>query len=185
MGQDVPRSFQEAIQGTVDTLLEFTTPGIFVYNLDRPELDIHRLTKTQSIDSHEIWYKLERGEHVDLEYYYKTLAMRGAVGYMHSVYAKVLDDFRVYPVDVANTLRSIAALVVEKQRDYGTENILFGGHHGIVLRVNDKIARAKNLTATVRDAANEPLHDTFRDWGGYALVGLMLLNGTFTLPLVD
>jgi hypothetical protein len=75
--------------------------------------------------------------------------------------------------------------VTNKQRDYGSGNILAFGHTGLVVRISDKVARINNLLERGSSGAAEPLEDAWVDLVGYSLVGLMLLDGTFTLPLAE
>lgn len=81
------------------------------------------------------------------------------------------------------TIESVVDTIISKQHDYGHQNILWGGVEGIVIRAHDKVARIRNLLA--RDVApdNESLEDSWLDIVGYALIGIMLENGTFELPL--
>lgn len=75
----------------------------------------------------------------------------------------------------------ISRLVINKQRDYGHRNILDFGETGILVRVNDKIARLKNLQG--KAAVNEPKEDSWKDLAGYSIVALMLDRGWFELEL--
>jgi hypothetical protein len=93
---------------------------------------------------------------------------------LHSVYG-------VKTVKEAATL--IARTIIRKQRDYGKNNILAFGEFGVLVRENDKIERLKNLVQNNRTAENESVGDTWLDVGGYAVIAIMLLNGTFTLPM--
>lgn len=80
----------------------------------------------------------------------------------------------------------IAELVISKQKDYGTGNILkspAGAEPGIVVRVGDKLNRLWNLLTTGQTPKNEPLEDSWKDVAGYALVALMVRRGKFELPL--
>jgi hypothetical protein len=90
------------------------------------------------------------------------------------------DSFERHCYKIASEL---ARMVIDKQRDYGTENILAFEEKGIVVRMNDKIARLKNLVWGNRIPNNETLDDTYRDLAGYSIVALMLRSGTFQLPL--
>ena len=83
------------------------------------------------------------------------------------------------------TMRETEAFVTNKQRDYGSGNILAFGHTGLVVRISDKVARIRNLEARGSEGVVEPLVDAWVDLVGYSLVGLMLLDGTFTLPLAE
>ena len=77
----------------------------------------------------------------------------------------------------------LAQLVTAKQHDYGARNILDFGEFGITVRLNDKLARLKNLIKTAEAPKNESLEDTWQDVAGYAIVALMLRRGWFELPL--
>jgi len=79
----------------------------------------------------------------------------------------------------------ILSLLISKQRDYGHNNILRFGVDGLIVRMNDKVARLENLLGNGREPANESLADTFADIIGYSVIGLMLSDGTFTLELKD
>jgi hypothetical protein len=75
--------------------------------------------------------------------------------------------------------------VISKQRDYGHGNILRSGLVGVIVRLGDKIERAKNLVATGAAPTHESLADTYMDMIGYCVLGVMLINGTFTLQLSE
>jgi len=70
-----------------------------------------------------------------------------------------------------------------KQNDYGPDNIARFSHKGLILRLHDKVARLENLVANNRAATNEPVEDTYMDIIGYSIIGLMLLDGSFFLPM--
>lgn len=94
-------------------------------------------------------------------------------------------------VDVTRerALQVAVETIIAKQHDYGHQNILWGGLQGIVLRMHDKVARIRNLEQRGAHGfmsgvpLNEPLADSYLDLVGYSLIGIMLLNGTFELPL--
>jgi hypothetical protein len=73
--------------------------------------------------------------------------------------------------------------LVTKQHDYGHENILFAGADGVLVRAHDKIARLKNLLGRGGNVAHESLRDSWMDLAGYAVIGVMLNDGTFTRRL--
>ena len=88
----------------------------------------------------------------------------------------------------------ISEVVIRKQKDYGHQNILAWGELGIKVRLSDKIARINNLyireqQALLEDksfeAQNESVVDTFTDVAGYAIIALMLKDGTFLLDLEE
>lgn len=80
-------------------------------------------------------------------------------------------------------LGEILRLIATKQNDYGPMNIWTFKHHGLVIRMNDKVARLENLASTGREAQNESVMDTFSDLVGYSIIGGMLINEYFLLPL--
>jgi len=77
----------------------------------------------------------------------------------------------------------VAEVIIAKQHDYGSDNILAFKEQGLVVRLWDKINRLKNLVWTSNDPRNESIEDTFTDIAGYAIIGLMLAEGTFTNKL--
>jgi hypothetical protein len=73
----------------------------------------------------------------------------------------------------------IVAILSDKQRKYGPDNILGFGHRGIQMRMHDKCARILNCDKfDVTDDENP-----FFDFLGYCVVGIMLERGWFELPL--
>jgi len=78
----------------------------------------------------------------------------------------------------------IAETVISKQHDYGHDNIMAFKEQGLVVRLWDKVARLKNLLWVKKESPkNESIEDTFTDIAGYAIIGLMLANDTFTNEL--
>lgn len=76
----------------------------------------------------------------------------------------------------------MVALLVRKNRDYGTENIEMTGIQGIGVRLQDKVSRLRNLTDDPTRAISvqdESIMDTLIDIMGYGLIGQMLLAGEF------
>lgn len=68
-----------------------------------------------------------------------------------------------------------AVLMDGKQQDYGSKNISSFGTFGVVVRMNDKFERIKNLfNNRRRRAVNESIRDSFRDISNYAIIALML-----------
>ena len=74
-------------------------------------------------------------------------------------------------------------LLVGKQHDYGHSNILHFGMVGVAVRLCDKIARLQNLLKRGSEAKHEALTDTYMDILGYAVIALMLEEGSFELEL--
>ena len=82
-------------------------------------------------------------------------------------------------------LLELKDLMIRKQKDYGKSNILKFGHIGLMVRMSDKIERIKNLMTNGKTPQNESLDDSFRDIINYAIIGTMLLQGTFERPLKE
>ena len=76
-------------------------------------------------------------------------------------------------------------IIVAKQKDYGTRNILDFGELGVLVRSNDKMARLKNLIASGNAPNNESIEDSWKDLLNYSVIALMLRRGWFTLPLEE
>lgn len=89
-------------------------------------------------------------------------------------------------------LTRIEGMLAAKQHDYGHGNILKFGLLGVVVRLSDKLARLENLYKRMSqdDREYEPtfcesIADTWDDIVGYCVIALMVLDGTFELPLRD
>ena len=76
----------------------------------------------------------------------------------------------------------LSEILIKKQHDYGSLNITEFGEIGIIIRLNDKFERLKNLIKNDIDPKNEMLEDTWFDIAGYAILALMLRKGDFNLP---
>jgi hypothetical protein len=74
-------------------------------------------------------------------------------------------------------------LMISKQKDYGPGNIMSFGEFGVLVRVNDKIERLKNLLKEGKTPKNESVEDSWKDIANYAIIALMLRRKYFTLPL--
>lgn len=66
-----------------------------------------------------------------------------------------------------------------KHQDYGPRNISGFGTFGVVVRMNDKFERIKNLfnSGRRRRAINESIRDSFRDISNYAIIAYMVETG--------
>lgn len=86
---------------------------------------------------------------------------------------------------VARIQAEVAALLRRKQADYGPVNLRLHGEFGVVVRLQDKVARLTHLLGPGRAARNEPVEDTWLDVIGYGICGLMLRRGWWGLPLEE
>ena len=76
----------------------------------------------------------------------------------------------------------------KKQRDYGSGNIGDFGEYGVLVRVNDKIQRLKNLQKRIGrnigmtesvEPTNENISDTWLDLSVYSIIARMCRDGAW------
>lgn len=90
-------------------------------------------------------------------------------------------------IDIVQQLEKL--VLISKQKDYGAKNILDCGELGVVVRLNDKLARLKNLYGITdgsfkqKEASNESIEDTLVDIANYATIALMCRKGIFDVPV--
>ena len=60
-----------------------------------------------------------------------------------------------------------------KQQDYGSGNISAFGEFGVLVRLNDKIERLKNLNK-MPSVKNEAIDDTYLDIANYAVIAMLI-----------
>lgn len=89
---------------------------------------------------------------------------------------------------VANISKAMAVnfifdTVVAKQKMYGPKNIEKFGLRGIIIRLNDKIERLKNLQQHQGPVLFEPIQDTWLDIVGYSVIAMMWIHGWFLLEM--
>ena len=77
-------------------------------------------------------------------------------------------------IDIA--LRDIA-LFDTKQHDYGSENISAFGEKGVVVRMNDKMARLRRLVWSSLHPSNEAIADSYADIGVYSVIARLCREG--------
>ena len=70
-------------------------------------------------------------------------------------------------------------VLVSKQADYGPSNISEMGVPGLVVRLNDKMARLKNLIFTGGKPKHESISDTCIDMTNYPVILRKILDGTW------
>ncbi len=89
----------------------------------------------------------------------------------------------MYPEQFAEfdaVLADIAALHRRKAADYGAEPIADTGLDGVLIRMNDKLHRARRLARALEDGAavnDETIEDTLQDLAAYAVIAMVLLRG--------
>jgi hypothetical protein len=91
-----------------------------------------------------------------------------------------IEDFRVTGSVVYEMLSDI---LVSKQLDYGPGNINNapgGAMNGILVRMNDKMERLKNLIYhSEGEPQNESIDDSLIDIANYAVIAMMVRNGSW------
>lgn len=81
------------------------------------------------------------------------------------------------------------AILLDKQRKYGRGNIQEFGLFGVILRMNDKLARLKEMVCKptlagvpVLDDHGESIEDTLLDTSNYGTIALLVRRGWWDLP---
>lgn len=80
------------------------------------------------------------------------------------------------------TLDEIGTILISKHNDYGPGNIMdsiVGPETALLVRLSDKFARLKNLHKLATNPENESYRDTVVDIAGYAVLLLMVMDGSF------
>jgi len=91
----------------------------------------------------------------------------------HIMLSKLKPEHEKIILDFFNAQIQALKLFRDKQYDYGPENISNFGDIGVLVRLNDKIERLKNLMFNNKEAHNESIIDTWIDISNYGLIGLM------------
>ena len=94
---------------------------------------------------------------------------------MSSIEEFIQDSEKVY--------EELSDILASKQLDYGPGNINNapgGAINGILVRMNDKMERLKNLTYhSEGEPQNESIDDSLIDIANYAVIAMMVRNGTW------
>lgn len=83
------------------------------------------------------------------------------------------------PDSIEAECESLANLLIKKNHDYGNsvqEQFDEYGLISILIRLDDKLKRLKNLVKNTQKIQNESLLDTMKDIAGYGVLGSILLN---------
>lgn len=86
-------------------------------------------------------------------------------------------------IKAATVAAEYLALFSRKQEAYGVGNIDGFGELGVLVRLNDKIERLKNLLYHKRSSDLESVADTWDDVIGYGIIGGMVHRGLWRGPL--
>ena len=100
-----------------------------------------------------------------------------------------------YDAAVDLVLEELRQLMLSRHRKYGAENIIVGGVHGLIIRIQDKLARIRQdhkdcsfigACAPLISLPDEASEDAWLDLGNYAgVIAIMLARGWWTLPMLE
>ena len=107
-----------------------------------------------------------------IHFMWTAIAWSGLIGYANET-----------KVSVDEAGMHLLKTVIGKQRMYGHGNISRFWVPGLVIRLNDKLERLKNIQKHDGPVLFEPLNDTWLDICGYSVIAIMWLNGWFMLEL--
>jgi Domain of Unknown Function (DUF1599). len=80
-----------------------------------------------------------------------------------------------YPTAIDKTVTKCMNIAYKKNKDYGSANILDFGISGLLVRINDKLARLINLQKVKsRSVKDETIEDTIEDIINYSIYLQML-----------
>jgi len=91
-------------------------------------------------------------------------------------------------------LAEMRELMIDRQDKYGPDNISSMGIHGLIVRINDKLARIKEdhkncsflNNCTLRELPDEEREDAWKDLANYAgVIALMVMRDHWGLPLAS
>jgi hypothetical protein len=87
---------------------------------------------------------------------------------------------------IKKACKDLADLLVKKNRDYGNsvqEQFDEYGETSLHIRLDDKMRRLKQLAKSPANIKSESKKDTLTDLAGYAVLGLLCLEGE-ALPVI-
>ena len=73
-----------------------------------------------------------------------------------------------------STLFKVKQILLNKNNDYGNNNLEYFGIIGIVIRLCDKLNRLRNLENKSSNVLNETIEDTVLDAIGYCILGIIV-----------
>lgn len=78
-------------------------------------------------------------------------------------------------------VNNVEKLLLKKNNDYGSKNLLTFGNLGILVRMSDKLERLKNYVLGGAELTTDTLEDTLQDIAGYAVMWLVLEKQGYNL----
>lgn len=96
--------------------------------------------------------------------------------------ALVPEDSDSFSWDLMDRMIALQGLIESKHHDYGPHNIARspgGPLNGLRVRMHDKLARINHLVDNGAQPEHESLRDSFVDMAGYAVIGLLVIDGVW------
>jgi hypothetical protein len=94
-----------------------------------------------------------------------------------------VSSIELFMQDSGEVYEDLANILTSKQLDYGPGNINNapgGAINGILVRMNDKMERLKNLTYhSEGEPQNESIDDSLIDIANYAVIAMMVRRGSW------
>jgi len=87
------------------------------------------------------------------------------------------DESKALVEEFARIAIDNAKVFARKQADYGPGNIEGFGELGVLIRLNDKVARLRNLAGKVGGTVNESITDSWLDVANYGVIAQMIAAG--------
>jgi len=81
--------------------------------------------------------------------------------------------------EMKKILKEIEELLIMKNEYYGDTNIEKIGKEGVLIRIEEKVERLKNMLSKNLEG-KETREDSWKDIAGYAIIGTMLERGKWT-----
>lgn len=86
------------------------------------------------------------------------------------------DKIDNFDKEVDAILNSVKTMLICKHHDYGEDNLRKHGLLGIIVRLDDKLARLTSLQRSDPLVTTEKMEDTFKDIIGYSVQAIRMLN---------
>lgn len=164
-----PKNWQSAASIILDASYDMMTSGSF-YSMPDQEACLDFIIKELDEIVENIFHGSKDEEILEEQFF--DLAIAAIVGLS-------------YTADITHkkAIKTIFDTLIDKQKMYGHGNIAKFALPGIVIRLNDKIERLKNLKQHKGPVLFEPIQDTWLDITGYSVIAIMWIRDWFLLEM--
>lgn len=169
-----PYSWQEASETVVNVLMTSALHPVYSH-LKSPDACQKEILEEFEKVVEKVFQSGDFSEEADKDFLHKTFFNIGSAALRGLSYES--------KSSIPECGRHVLQTVIGKQRMYGHGNIARFGIPGIVIRMNDKMERLKNLQSHTGPVLFEPIKDTWLDICGYAIIAMMWSHGWFMLDL--